>query len=95
MIEWNLENYRNGQLVDQVIQPDLQAATAIDRVTMPVLVMWGTLDVKSAAINGEWLVANVPAVERHVFEGVAHMVNLERPAEFNRILRDFLDGVER
>jgi hypothetical protein len=23
------------------------------------------------------------------------MVNLERPVEFNRIVRDFLDGVER
>lgn len=95
MIEWNLENYRNGELRDQAIQPELQAATAIDRVTMPLLVMWGTFDVKSAAVSGEWLVANVPGTEHHVFEGVAHMVNLERPAEFNRILRDFLDRVER
>jgi hypothetical protein len=29
-----------------------------------------------------------------VFEGVAHMVNLERPDEFNRLVGDFIDEVD-
>jgi len=39
---------------------------------------------------GKQLVKDVPGARRHVFEGVAHMVNLERPAEFNRLVRDFV-----
>lgn len=96
MIEWNLENYRaEPPELENVIAPEHEAATALDRLTMPVLAMWGTLDVTSTPAAGEWLVANLPGSKSHVFEGVAHMVNLERPADFNRLLREFLDGVER
>jgi pimeloyl-ACP methyl ester carboxylesterase len=62
---------------------------------MPVMLMWGTLDVTSVPANGERLAKEVPGARVHVFEGVAHMVNLERPAEFNRLVRDFVDEVER
>jgi pimeloyl-ACP methyl ester carboxylesterase len=95
MVEWNLESYRADQSPNQPIQPEILAAQALDRLTMPVLAMWGTLDVTSTLRSGEWLVANVPGIRSQVFEGVAHMVNLEKPAEFNRLVRDFLDEVER
>ena len=56
--------------------------------------MWGTFDESSVGESGERLAASVPGARRHVFEGVAHMVNLERPAEFNRLVLDFLLAVE-
>jgi pimeloyl-ACP methyl ester carboxylesterase len=59
---------------------------------MPVLAMWGTFDVTSTLRSGEWLVANLPGIKSRVFDEVAHMVNLERPAEFNQVLREFLDA---
>ncbi|MEP7379073.1 MAG: alpha/beta fold hydrolase [Chloroflexota bacterium] len=95
MTEWNLESYRAEQEPKQPIPPQIEAATALDRLTMPVLAIWGMLDVTSTLRSGEWLVANLPAIKSHTFEGVAHMVNLERPAEFNSLLRDFLDEAER
>jgi pimeloyl-ACP methyl ester carboxylesterase len=95
MLQWNLESYRAEQNPTQPIQPEMDAAHALDRLTMPVLAMWGTFDVTSTLRAGEWLVANLPGIRSRVFEGVAHMVNLERPAEFNRLLRDFVDEVER
>ena len=61
---------------------------------MPVLAMWGTFDVTSTLRGGEWLVANLPGIKSRVFDEVAHMVNLERPAEFNKVLREFLEEVE-
>jgi pimeloyl-ACP methyl ester carboxylesterase len=94
MVQWNLESYRAEQHADQPIQPEIEAAHALERLTMPVLAIWGTLDVTSTLRAGEWLVQNVPGIQSHVFEGVAHMVNLERPAEFNRLVREFVDGVE-
>jgi pimeloyl-ACP methyl ester carboxylesterase len=60
---------------------------------MPVFAMWGTLDVTSTVRSGEWLAANLPGIRSRVFEGVAHMVNLERPDEFNGLLREFIDEV--
>jgi len=95
MIEWNLESYRAEQEPNQVIAPDVPAADRLDRLTMPVMLMWGTLDVTSVPANGERLAQEVPGVRVHVFEGVAHMVNLERPAEFNRLVRDFVAEAER
>jgi pimeloyl-ACP methyl ester carboxylesterase len=94
MVEWNLESYRAEQNANQPIPPDVIAAEALDRLTMPVLALWGTFDVTSTLRSGEWLVANLPGIKSRVFEGVAHMVNLERPAEFNQVLREFLDEVE-
>lgn len=94
MTQWNLESYRAEQQANQPIQPDVPAAQLLERVTMPVLITWGTLDVTTVAQCGEKLAQDVPGARRHIFEGVAHMVNLERPAEFNRLLRDFVDEVE-
>jgi 3-oxoadipate enol-lactonase len=86
MIEWNLENYRAEQPADQAIQPEVPAAELLDRLTMPTLFVWGTLDESPVAASGEKLVAEVNGARSHVFEGVAHMVNLERPDEFNRLV---------
>jgi len=95
MMQWNLESYGAEQSPNQVTPPEFVAAEHLDRLTMPVLATWGTLDVTSTLRSGEWLVANLPGIRSRVFEGVAHMVNLERPAEFNQMLREFLDESER
>ncbi len=95
MFQWNLESYSAEQEPSNVIEPDFAAAQSLDRLTMPVLAMWGDLDVTSTVKSGEWLAANLPGIRTRVFEGVAHMVNLERPGEFNQLAREFLDEVER
>jgi 3-oxoadipate enol-lactonase len=95
MIEWNTENYHAEQPANQPTQPDVAAAEALDRVTMPSLFIWGTLDELGVLEAGEKLVAEVPGARSHVFEGVAHMVNLERPREFNELVGEFLDEVDR
>ena len=59
MIEWNLENYRAEQPANQPIQPDSPAAEHLDRLTMPTLFMWGTLDELGVIRSGEKLAAEV------------------------------------
>jgi pimeloyl-ACP methyl ester carboxylesterase len=95
MVEWNMENYRAEQPANQPTQPDVPAAEALERLTMPTLFIWGTLDELGVLKSGEKLVSEVNGARSHVFEGVAHMVNLEKPEEFNRIVGDFLDEVDR
>ena len=56
--------------------------------------LWGTLDEAGVLASGEKLASEVPGAQSHVFEGVAHMVNLERPDEFNKLVGDFIDEVD-
>ena len=95
MIAWNLENYRADQQANQPIPVDFPAAERLAQIAVPVLAIWGTLDEAPVLQSGEKLVAEVRGARSHVFEGVAHMVNLERPAEFTEMVRNFLDEVER
>ena len=95
MIEWNTENYHAEQPANQPTQPEIAAAEVLDRLTMPTLFIWGTLDELGVLKAGEKLTAEVSGARSHVFEGVAHMVNLEKPDEFNRLVGDFLDEVDR
>jgi pimeloyl-ACP methyl ester carboxylesterase len=95
MVEWNLENYRAEQPANQVIQPDVPAAQLLERLTMPTLFVWGTIDESAVLASGEKLSTEVAGSKSHVFEGVAHMVNLERPQEFNRLVGEFIDRVDR
>lgn len=94
MIAWNLENYRADQQANQAIQPEVPAAKRLDQISMPAFFIWGTYDEVGVLRAGEKLTAEVRGARSHVFEGVAHMVNLERPQEFNRLVRDFLEEVE-
>jgi 3-oxoadipate enol-lactonase len=93
MTEWGIENYRADQHAQkaQPLQPP--AAGRLDEIAVPTLVTWGDLDVPSVAAAGEYMSTEIAGAQRHVFPGVAHMVNLERPAEFNRLVGDFLAGV--
>lgn len=43
--------------------------------------------------NAPWLVERTPGPRSVVLDGAAHCPFLERPAEFNALLREFLDGL--
>lgn len=94
MIAWNMENYLADQHPNQPIQPDVPAAERLHEISVPALFMWGTLDELGVIRAGEKLASEVRGARNHVFEGVAHMVNLEQPAEFNRLVLDFLAEVD-
>jgi len=66
---------------------------AIDRLSeleVLMLVVVGDLDVPGILEIADLLVAADPDADLVVVTGVAHMVNMEKPEEFNRILLDFL-----
>lgn len=94
MLEWNLENYRAEQEADKVERLDPPAVGRLAEVQIPTLVIWGRLDTSESNAAGEKLAAEIPGVKSHVFPDVAHMVSLEKPEEFNRLLTDFLAGAD-
>ncbi|MDP8904765.1 MAG: hypothetical protein M3N29_05530 [Chloroflexota bacterium] len=93
MVEWNLENYHAGQPAGKAQPLTPPAAGRLAEIGVPTLVVWGDLDTPGLISAGERLGGEIRGARRHVFTGAAHMVNLERPAEFTSLVLDFLAEV--
>jgi len=69
---------------------DPPAIRRLDQITAPTLVIDGAEDVPSMHTIAEILAARIPAADGVVLEGADHVVNMRKPAEFNRLVLDFL-----
>lgn len=94
MVEWNLDNYRAEQENDHNQRLDPPAAARLSEIEVPTLVAWGLLDVTNIAATAEHLAAEIKGARTKIFPDVAHMVSLERPEEFDRVLGDFITEVD-
>lgn len=73
-------------------RPDYR--TLLTHVTVPTLVVVGADDTYTPVADAEAMHAALPDSTLRVIERAAHMPNLERPAEFNEALREFLTRVD-
>jgi pimeloyl-ACP methyl ester carboxylesterase len=94
MIRWNRENYAAEAGDGKPLPLDPPATSRLEDVAAPTLLMWGDLDEPGALAGGSEMAARIPAARSIVVAGVAHMVNLERPAEFEAAVLDFLAEVD-
>jgi len=92
--EWVLTNYRAEKVEGEPQPLDPPAEARLAELRAPLLVMLGTLDDPGTVDSMRHLAASVPDARLEEFES-AHMVNLEHPDRFNRVLRAFLDGILR
>jgi 3-oxoadipate enol-lactonase len=90
---WVLENYLAEKEEGKPIVLDPPAAGRLDELKVPLLVIIGTFDEPGTQASMRHLAQAVPDARLEVFEGVAHMLNLEQPERFNALLREFLEGV--
>ena len=67
------------------------AADHLYEIKMPTLVMVGSLDVKGIHQIFGLLRARVPHCTDIVIQGAGHMINMERPQEFNSVVLEFLE----
>jgi 3-oxoadipate enol-lactonase len=92
---WIAESYRDHGSEEP--QPDRLEPPAVHRlgeITVPTLVMVGDLDESATVESSRRLARDIPNARLELFEGVAHMVNLERPERFTQLVLEFLsDGV--
>jgi pimeloyl-ACP methyl ester carboxylesterase len=91
--DWVLENYRaeKEEGKPQVLDPP--AAGRLGELKAPLLVIIGTLDDPGTQESMRHLAEVVPGARLEVFDGVAHMINLEQPERFNALLREFFEGI--
>ena len=89
--DWVLANYRAEKEEGKPQPLDPPAEGRLGDLSAPLLVMLGTLDEPATVESMRHLAAVVPAARLEEFES-AHMVNLEHPERFNRVLREFLEA---
>lgn len=72
-------------------QLDPPAIGRLEEIEVPTLAVVGTLDVPDIDQVAHLIEQHVPGAERVSIPDVAHMVNMEKPTEFNVILMEFLE----
>jgi pimeloyl-ACP methyl ester carboxylesterase len=90
--DWILSNYKAEKVEGepQPLQPP--AVERLAELRAPLLVIAGTLDDPGTTESMRFLAETVPGARYAEFE-TAHLINLEQPERFNRVLREFLDAV--
>jgi 3-oxoadipate enol-lactonase len=87
---WIRDNYLASKEFGQPIVLDPPAAGRLDAIDVPVLVMVGDLDEPATVASCKYLAEQVPGARLELFEGTAHMLNMEQPGRFNETFRGFL-----
>ena len=91
--DWILTNYQAEKEEGQPQPLDPPAFGRLGELRAPLLVMLGTLDDPGTSESMRHLADAVPGARLEVFEGSAHMLNLEQPDRFNALLLEFFGRV--
>jgi 3-oxoadipate enol-lactonase len=91
----NLQNNRRALGIEWPASQNL-TPPAIERlaeIRVPTLLIIGDGDVREQVTLIDILATKIPSAQKAVMHGVAHVPNMERPAEFNQLVLDFLKMV--
>jgi pimeloyl-ACP methyl ester carboxylesterase len=73
------------------LPPEQATVDRLVEIRAPSLVIVGDLDQPWTTATAGLLKRKLPNVRKVVVPGVAHLPNMERPEEFNRIVLDYLE----
>jgi 3-oxoadipate enol-lactonase len=71
---------------------DRPAIARLSEITAPTLVIVGDEDLPHCLANADLITSKITGSRKVIIKDAAHLASLERPEEFNRIVRDFLLG---
>ncbi len=63
------------------------------KIDIPTLIVCGNADVMTPLEYSEFLRDHIPGSKLAVIHGAGHMVMVEKPSEFNKIAKEFSDGI--
>lgn len=75
--------------------PERPTAERLGEIRAPTLVVIGGEDAPSLKKVADTLASQIPGARRATIPGSSHHPPVEKPAEFDRVLLDFLEGKER
>ena len=64
---------------------------ALEAIAVPTMLVYGGGDSLTTPEIGRTMAAQIPGARFALIERAGHLVNIEQPDRFNRIVRDFLD----
>jgi pimeloyl-ACP methyl ester carboxylesterase len=68
------------------------AITRLGEIAAPTLVIVGAEDLPHCLANADLITSKIAGSRKVIIQDAAHLPSLERPAEFNRIVLEFLDA---
>lgn len=71
---------------------DIDVTGELHNISAPTLVIWGSEDIEVPRVYADLLVENIVNSMMVVIAGSGHKTCVEKPSEFNRIVRTFLKG---
>ncbi len=71
----------------------IETASILKDIKVPTLILCGSEDTVTPPAQSEFLHTNIPGSVYHKIDDAGHLSNLEQPDEFNRRLKDFLNGI--
>jgi len=86
MLELNLPRQGEGEAMD--LEP--LAITRLDQISARTLVIVGDKDAPAIIDSSRLLAREIRGARFEEMAGVAHMPNMEKPDEFNRLALEFL-----
>lgn len=67
------------------------AMQRLAEIRVPTLIIVGDCDLPGKVVQAQQLAEQIPFAQLEIVKGAAHMVSMERPEEFNRLVLDFLE----
>lgn len=95
-IENRMSNYNFRHYLDNTLlwpSPEQPAARRLGSIQCPTLVMVGAGDTPLMGEMADVLAKNIPGAKKVVVPGAAHLVNLQQPEAFEKVVLDFMGQV--
>jgi pimeloyl-ACP methyl ester carboxylesterase len=70
------------------------SAARLDEIKTPVLVLVGAQDQPDISVAADHLLQRIPSARRAVIQDAAHLPNMDHPAVFRGLVRDFIARLE-
>jgi len=86
-----LKNMKQGMVEERLDPPAIGRLNSIDA---PTLVIVGDLDLPGIMEIADLIVKDVRGSRKHTVKGAAHLVNMEKPVEFNQAVISFVTSLE-
>jgi pimeloyl-ACP methyl ester carboxylesterase len=90
IVEENSHVFLLNPLIRRQIKPP--AVERLSEISVPTLIILGDRDVSDIAAIADALEKNITGSKKVVISGTGHLVNMEKPKEFNRMVLDFLSA---
>lgn len=69
----------------------IPAITSLEQINIPTYIIVGNQDAKDIDLIAKTYDQRLPDSKLIVMDGVAHLLTMENPTEFNRIFREILN----